>query len=83
MRDVKSGRRLFRTGKGYLGMGSVSVETGDRVWVLKGANVPFVLRLVGNGRYRVVGEAYVHGVMRGEAVMRGGEREREVEVVLE
>ncbi|CZR54836.1 uncharacterized protein PAC_04720 [Phialocephala subalpina] len=33
-----------------------------------GANVPFVLRRLGNGNFRVVGEAYVHGIMHGEAL---------------
>jgi hypothetical protein len=72
MREVKAGRRLFPTEGGYLGMGSVSVELGGQVWVLRGGNVPFVLRSVGNGSYRMIGEAYVHGIMRGEVL-----RERE------
>jgi hypothetical protein len=69
MREVKAGRRLFRTEKGYLGMGSVSTEVGDQVWVLEGANVPFVLRPVGDGRYRLIGAAYFHGIMWGEALI--------------
>jgi hypothetical protein len=41
------------------------------VWILSGARVPFVLRQVdvnGESRYELVGEAYVHGMMYGEAV---------------
>jgi hypothetical protein len=71
MREVKTGRRLLRTEKGYLGMGSVSVEPGDQVWVLKGGDVPLILRPVKDGRYRLIGEAYVHGIMRGEALRVG------------
>jgi len=70
IREVKIGRRMFRTRGGYLGMGSVSVEPGDQVWVVKGGDVPLVLRPK-NGRYRLIGEAYVHGIMRGEAVRVG------------
>jgi hypothetical protein len=52
-------------------MGSVSVEPGDQVWVLKGGDVPLILRPVKDGRYRLIGEAYVHGIMRGEALRVG------------
>jgi hypothetical protein len=68
MREVKRGRRMFRTDGNLLGMGSRSVEVGDEVWVLKGGNVPFVLRRVKEGVYRLVGDAYVHGIMHGEAI---------------
>lgn len=41
--DVASARRLFITEKGFLGMGSESVQVGDQVWLLKGTLVPFLL----------------------------------------
>jgi hypothetical protein len=65
------GRRLFLTGDKYLGIGPESLEVGDQVWVLAGAQVPLVLRSTGS-RWRLVGEAYVCGVMDGEAVTKGG-----------
>ncbi|KAJ2978524.1 hypothetical protein NUW58_g7465 [Xylaria curta] len=34
------GRRLFRTTKGYFGIASQSVMSGDTVWILRGAKVP-------------------------------------------
>ncbi|OCK78539.1 hypothetical protein K432DRAFT_394682 [Lepidopterella palustris CBS 459.81] len=78
-------RRLFVTRKGYLGLGPASVRVGDEVWVLGGAGAAFVLRGVGEGDggvgdekgkgnvavRSVVGEAYVHGIMGGEAVEKG------------
>ncbi|KAK2752525.1 hypothetical protein FQN55_006638 [Onygenales sp. PD_40] len=78
-------RRLFVTEKRYLGLGARSVMVGDEVWVLPGAGAAFVLRREGEGeggrRFRMVGEAYVHGAMGGELV-RGLEGEvREVELV--
>jgi len=70
MREVKAGRTMFRTKTNLLGMGPLSTQEGDEVWVLMGAKVPFVLRPVDNGkapkRYKLVGEAYVHGYMDGE-----------------
>lgn len=38
------GRKIFATKKGYLGLGPASVLPGDMVCVLRGAQVPFVLR---------------------------------------
>ncbi|KAK4185047.1 hypothetical protein QBC35DRAFT_465906 [Podospora australis] len=70
-KDVKRGHRMFRTADNYLGLGPVSTEEGDQIWILSGAPVPFVLRQVNEGRYRVIGEAYVHGIMHGEAVQEG------------
>ena len=69
-------RRLFATRKGYLGLGPASIEVGDAVWIFPGAKVPFVLRPVASpqfentasepSRFKLVGEAYVHGIMHGE-----------------
>ena len=39
-----------------------SARIGDEVWVLAGSSAPCVLRPTGEGRYRFVGDAYVHGV---------------------
>jgi hypothetical protein len=54
-----------------LGTGPRSLRAGDEVWVLAGASVPMVLRQADGGghgaRYRLVGEAYVHGAMQGGA----------------
>ncbi|KAE8149465.1 hypothetical protein BDV25DRAFT_167854 [Aspergillus avenaceus] len=68
------GRLLFRTKKGYLGLGPWSMKRGDEVWVLLGARTPFILRSLpkdnkpqSNSR-TFVGETYVHGVMNGEAM---------------
>jgi hypothetical protein len=44
----------------------VSALEGDQIWILRGSRVPFVLRLLANGNHKLIGEAYVHGFMRGE-----------------
>jgi hypothetical protein len=61
-------RRLFKTRGGYMGTGPRSLKKGDEVWILHRGGVPFVLRLQPNGNYRLVGEAFVYGVMHGEAL---------------
>lgn len=38
---------------------------------MKGGDVPLILRSVNDGRYRLIGGAYVPGIMRGEAVRVG------------
>ncbi|KAI0114151.1 heterokaryon incompatibility protein-domain-containing protein [Nemania sp. FL0031] len=60
------GRRIFRTTGNHWGISSESLEEGDQVFVLSGADTPYVLRRV-NWRWKVIGEAYVHGIMYGEA----------------
>ncbi|KAH7343023.1 heterokaryon incompatibility protein-domain-containing protein [Rhexocercosporidium sp. MPI-PUGE-AT-0058] len=63
-KDVRSNRRLFRTREGYVGLAPDNVEYGDKLYLLNGARVPFLLR--GN---RLIGEAYVHGIMHGEMLI--------------
>jgi hypothetical protein len=64
-RVAYSGRRLFRTEKSYLGIAAQALEVGDEIWKVAGAKVPMVLRKGGNksSNWRLVGEAYVHGLM--------------------
>jgi hypothetical protein len=81
MKEVKTGRNLIRTTKYYLGMAPISTIAGDEVWILEGKLVPLILRPTVRGRYRVVGETYVHGLMHYDA---GTDSENEFQrVVLE
>jgi hypothetical protein len=70
MRIVTEGRSFFCTQRGRIGLGPKSLgnDSGgkDEVWILEGADVPFILRHEEGDRYRIVGEAYVHGIMYGE-----------------
>jgi hypothetical protein len=69
------GSSLFVTEKKRLGLASATLEVGDEVWVLAGGDVPLILRPVGTlgNEFRLIGEAYVHGVMQGEAVANAKE----------
>jgi len=60
-------RKMFRTGGNTLGTGHWSIVQGDEIWFLHGAAAPVILRPLASGNYQFVGEAYVHGVMYGEA----------------
>lgn len=51
------------------------------MWILRNARIPFLLRPVAEtGRYRLVGEVYVHGIMRGEAMDKGDLEFRGIEL---
>lgn len=64
----KSLRRLpFVTEKGHLGLSAEHVQRGDVVAIIRGSQVAFVLREWAGGAYQLVGEAYVEGIMDGEA----------------
>jgi Heterokaryon incompatibility protein (HET) len=78
-----AGRRLFTTDQKWLGLGPENLEQDDEVWLLKHANVPFILRPRGDSQYTLVGEAYVHGIMHGELVDAPGGTEgfREIQIV--
>jgi hypothetical protein len=63
------GRRLARTRNGYLAMVPPLAQKGDLTAVLLGGQSCFILRREGElGMYKLVGDAYVHGMMDGEAL---------------
>ena len=69
---VASHRKFFTTNKCAIGLGPQSMRAGDIVCILSGGRVPFILRAEGS-EFRLVGEAYVHGLMEGQAVKNGVE----------
>ena len=68
-------RSFIVTERGYLGLGRSSTQPGDVVCVLRGGNVPFILRKKGDGYYELVGEAYMHGIMDGSFVRKSQKEE--------
>ncbi|KAI7771863.1 hypothetical protein LZL87_006139 [Fusarium oxysporum] len=61
-------RRVFLTDEGHLGLTLCSAFEPDSVWVVSSCPVPLVLRPRADGTYQLVGDSYVHGIMKGEAV---------------
>lgn len=61
------GRVLVTTTNGYVGLAPYGTREGDLVFMILGADVPFVLRPYDDG-YELIGEAYVQGIMAGEAL---------------
>lgn len=77
-------RRLFKTKRDFVGMGSLSVLPGDQVWLIRDSLVPLVLRPVKDtDTFLLVGEAYLHGFMYGEMLdLRWGMEEKMRTVVI-
>lgn len=63
-----SGTSIGVTKRGYICRVPEGVHANDTVAVLRGGCVPFVLRPEGDGILKILGEAYVHGLMKGEAL---------------
>lgn len=76
------GRDIVVTVKGYLGLAPKGCQSGDKVAVMAGGAVPIILRKVAveeredqslslevaaDASYEVIGDAYVHGIMDGQA----------------
>ncbi|KAK4902204.1 hypothetical protein LTR27_001107 [Elasticomyces elasticus] len=66
MTEASYGRRLSWTSKGYLALLPDAAIAGDLIVILRGGRLPFVVRPVEHG-HRLIGPAYVHGIMKGEA----------------
>jgi hypothetical protein len=64
-------QRPFFTRQGYVGIGTQCLQKDDSVWIVPGCRVPLIFRKIDRSdRYRLVGGAYVHGFMHGEALAR-------------
>jgi hypothetical protein len=65
-------RCLYMTKQGFIGLGPLSTEPSDQVWILQAAKVPFILRPMDKYRkFSLISEAYVHGFMNGEFATAG------------
>ncbi|KAM0553088.1 hypothetical protein ACHAPJ_007636 [Fusarium lateritium] len=68
--------QTFTTRTGLLGHARVDIRAGDVICVLLGGNMPFILRPIdADGTYTYVGQAYVRGIMDGEALQQGRDLE--------
>jgi hypothetical protein len=73
------GRVFFILANGYFGVGPDGMEEGDTVAIFRGCKTPFILRQARGKKesmWRILGDAYVHGIMRGEAVRMDGVGDR-------
>ena len=78
LRGTLEGWKFIVTKRGFVGVVPGASEVGDVLAIMKGGCVPFVVRgsEEREGRCRLVGECYVHGVMKGEGLWLPGVQER-------
>ncbi|KAK0732162.1 heterokaryon incompatibility protein-domain-containing protein [Lasiosphaeris hirsuta] len=67
---ISTNRRLARTKTGYLCLVPQESKIGDHIALFKGGPLPLVIRKSGSN-WVVIGDAYVHGIMMGEAYDAG------------
>jgi hypothetical protein len=70
VQQVVWNRKFLRSSKDKLfGLAPTKSLVGDYICILFGCSVPVILRKSEDGKsYLFVGEAYIHGMMDGEAV---------------
>jgi hypothetical protein len=67
IRQAVHSRRLFLSAQGYMGLARYDAIEGDKICILHGGQIPFILRQEGQF-HRFKGECYIHGVMDGEGM---------------
>ncbi|KAL9110075.1 MAG: hypothetical protein Q9227_005414 [Pyrenula ochraceoflavens] len=62
-------RSIFASGAGHFGVCPIDAAVGDKIAILKGSRVPLILRetVSGDRNFTLIGDAYLHGIMQGEA----------------
>lgn len=78
------GRKFFSTQAGYMGWVPEYAHEGDELCVFDGSMMPFVIRPVASenaNRYKLVGSAYVHGLMYGGARANGRGNDKTITLV--
>lgn len=58
-------RTFFTTKDNYMGVGPRRMISTDRIALIAGLQLPFIVRKSGDA-YNLIGPAYVHGIMKGE-----------------
>ncbi|RYP67125.1 hypothetical protein DL769_005830 [Monosporascus sp. CRB-8-3] len=76
------GRRLFCTVSAMRGVGPLDTQFGDKVCVIYGTPVPFIIRRCEEKQgYTLVGECYIDDIMHGEAHENGRYEETWIDLV--
>jgi hypothetical protein len=74
LQGTLTGWKFVITKRGFAGVVPNLSQVDDVVAIMKGGCVPFVLRESGE-KWRLVGECYVHGIMKGEGLWLPGVKE--------
>ncbi|KAL9114311.1 MAG: hypothetical protein Q9227_001733 [Pyrenula ochraceoflavens] len=80
IRSMTHNQEFFITKDGYFGVGPRNLQRGDELWIPFCSKVPHVLHRQCGGELKYVGDAYVHGMMHGEAVREAKEAPRKITI---
>lgn len=58
-----------------------NARVGDKIVILKGCEVPYLLREVSDHRYILVSNCYIHGIMHGEVWPGEGTDLQEIRII--
>ncbi|KAH8802456.1 heterokaryon incompatibility protein-domain-containing protein [Xylogone sp. PMI_703] len=61
-------RRPIVVSNRYIGIGPDYTEKSDPAYVILGGSVPYIMNRDDGGKLVLIGEAYIHGIMDGEAM---------------
>lgn len=79
---ITQNRRLAHTENGLIGLVPRQTQVGDSVFILLSGSVVYVLRSTEEKRYALIGEAYFHGMMDGEAIEKLQQGEFKLERII-
>lgn len=63
-------RTFLKTERGFVGISSPDVQEGDSIALFQGGKMPLVIREYEEGHWRIMADAYIHGIMNGEGFDR-------------
>ena len=77
-------RRFIVTQNGYYGLAPPTARAGDTCCIISSAKTPFIVRPVAHvpQHYKLIGEAYVYGMMKGEILERRADGEFQEEDII-
>ena len=68
MWEVAGGNSFCVTEAKRAGWVPLYAKAGDKICIFTGAAAPFLIRERGDGSFELIGDAYIHGIMYGEAL---------------
>jgi hypothetical protein len=69
LQQVAPLRTFFSTYDGRLGLGARLARGGDQVWLIMGSKTPYIFKPMGDGTFKILGQAYLHGAMQGDSAV--------------
>jgi len=68
MGNFMQGRQSSSTLSGYFGWAPLNSELNDKICIFQSYPIQFMIRPAALGDFELIGDAYVHGLMEGEAM---------------